>query len=76
MNELDLRIECRRLIEGKITEETCLQIVQIIKQLADDDEVAHSLEDEFREAVLLVVNHPLAKIALTTSEIRFARWCA
>ena len=54
-----------------------------IRKMADDGdfESAHSLEDDFREAVLVAIVHEeenvltLASIALRTSEISFSRWC-
>ncbi len=54
-----------------------------IRESADyDDEAAHSEEDKLREQVLeaIVEGSPdpvaLAKVALKTREIDFARWCA
>jgi hypothetical protein len=48
----------------------------------DDDEQAHGLEDDMREAVLRAIMDgaenakDLAEIALSTNEIKFSRWCA
>jgi len=75
-NELELRIECRDLIDSVLSLDSCTRIVEIINILSSDDEVAHSLEDDFREAVLKQIEHPLAKIALKTSDIEFSRWCS
>lgn len=72
-----LREECRDLIDSQLTIQSCERIIEIIKLLAeDDDEVAHSLEDDFRDAVLKQIDHPLAKLALKTSKIGFSRWYA
>ena len=49
---------------------------------AYDDEIAHSLEDNFHQDVLKEVasNNPqsseLAKIALLTLDLDFRRWCS
>lgn len=56
--------------------------VQQIRDEANDPETAHALEDQLHEDVLqaIALDHPdpaaLAKIALTTRQIRFVRWCA
>jgi len=79
MNWLELRIKCRELIEQPLTIESCNEILTIIKDIGEvdsDDEVAHSLEDEFREAILKHIDHPLAKLALRSSEFNFARRCS
>ncbi len=79
MSYLDLRIKCRELISSKLTEESCKEILSIIKAIGEDDsddEVAHGLEDDFREAILKNIDHPLAKLALETSKFNFSRWCA
>ena len=53
-----------------------------IKAIKHDDEVAHSKEDDLHREFIQAVaesDHPLAEVAkvvLTTEEIRFARWCA
>lgn len=53
-----------------------------IKQSSADDELAHMLEDRFRDDVLKAIaggsadSVELAKIALLTEAIEFARWCA
>lgn len=53
-----------------------------IKQIRDDDEVAHSREDRLRHDVLEAVaeGSPIAKelaeLVLTTTGIHFSRWCA
>ncbi len=50
-----------------------------IEALDHDDEVAHTLEDELYLQVLrhhAVQGCPLAKEALKTQDIEFARWCA
>lgn len=53
-----------------------------IKSTAGDDERAHSLEDDLHRAVLQAIAEgapnavQLAKAALKSTEISFARWCA
>jgi hypothetical protein len=55
-----------------------------VRSMADDDEVAHIEEDDFRRYVLREIAgnsiDPLARVlastALQTEEIKFARWCA
>jgi len=53
-----------------------------LRDLAWDDEQAHSIEDSIRAAVLAAIaaGHPdtveLAKLALSTKDIEFHRWCA
>lgn len=59
-----------------ITAEKVRQVIEIITLLKDDDEMAHGLEDALRQRVLESIDHPLAKLALQTSAIEFARWCA
>lgn len=51
--------------------------------VADDDESAHSMEDELHQDVLNAIAecqcedpHKVAAEALKTKEIDFARWCA
>jgi hypothetical protein len=47
-----------------------------------DDEAAHSMEDEFRDRILVLISegHPkskeLADWALSTNKLKFSRWCA
>jgi hypothetical protein len=71
-------------------EEAKAAVEEIRWQAIRDDERAHSLEDELHVAVLkeiveiyesnedspLFRASELAKIALSTREIKFARWCA
>lgn len=65
-----------------MTPEQVQAVVDQIRAKADDDEAAHSLEDDLREGVLKAIaagaENPaeLARLALTTSAIEFARWCA
>ena len=70
--------EMREHSEPMLTTEEVTGWVNRIREIADDDEAAHSEEDDLRHAVLetLAPTSPLAAIALTTSEITFARWCA
>lgn len=52
-----------------------------IEAMKDDDELAHSSEDDLHQAVLhqIALGHPqsaeMAKEALRTRNIYFARWC-
>lgn len=57
--------------------------VEEIRRLADDDEAAHSAEDALHQNVLAsIAQHDpanaasLAREALKTQDIEFARWCA
>ena len=56
--------------------------VELIRAIAGDDERAHSEEDKLRADVLRAImfgcEQPamLAKVALETGDIEFARWCA
>lgn len=65
-----------------MTIEQVKELVAMIKALQADDEVAHSYEDALYEAVLKETakgaeNAPqLAKEALKTTKLKFARWCA
>lgn len=66
-----------------MTNEEARQVVQRIEKSKNDDELAHFLEDELREAVLEVIAaanlgewSELAQIALSTKQIDFSRWCA
>jgi hypothetical protein len=64
-----------------MTNEQALVWYNKIVEMRGDDEAAHGQEDSFREAVLQAVadgadnSIDLAKLALRTSEIEFARWC-
>ena len=57
--------------------------VQRIAALAADDESAHIAEDELHQSVLAYIaehgdakSSALARAALATTDIGFARWCA
>lgn len=57
--------------------------VDDISRMANDDEMAHSYEDDLHQSVLQAIsngrcNDPqeYAKLALTTLDIKFNRWCA
>lgn len=64
------------------------RVVEFIRERAGDDEVAHIFEDKLREAILEKLSTPgadqedaeylaeFARIALSTREIEFSRWCA
>lgn len=53
-----------------------------IEAIRGDDESAHSAEDDLRADVLRAIANgaadaaAMAKLALTTERIEFARWCA
>jgi len=55
--------------------------VQRIEKMAEDDEVAHSEENQLWEDVLGQIAagcdapHLIARAALRTTSIEFARWC-
>jgi septum formation topological specificity factor MinE len=49
--------------------------LEAIKAMAGDDEAAHSAEDALRRDILEAIQE-LSEIALETSLIDFARWCA
>lgn len=59
------------------------RVAEIIAK-ADDDEVAHSLEDDLHQDVLASIglrsadpeSKALALAALATLDIQFSRWCA
>ncbi len=65
-----------------MTEQEARERLEEIRGIAGDDEVAHSKEDEFHRDVLSLIatgchnGQELARIAIQTSEIQFARWCA
>jgi hypothetical protein len=57
--------------------------VQRIAAMANDDERAHVAEDELHQSVLAYIaehgdahSQALARAALATMDIGFARWCA
>jgi len=53
-----------------------------LERMKDDDEAAHSYEDDLRECVLRAIAEgaldaqPLAQVVLASSGIEFSRWCA
>jgi hypothetical protein len=59
-----------------------IALVEKIKACASDDESAHGLEDDLHQEVLQAIADgsnnaaELAKAALLTRDIDFARWCA
>lgn len=59
-----------------------LKAVENIKMIANDDEIAHHLEDGLREQFIKYVAMreddlgEKARIVLSTNDIKFARWCA
>lgn len=65
-----------------MTLEEIKRAVEEIRQLRCDDERAHNLEDTLHQNVLRAIvdgppNAPeLARAALETLDIAFARWCA
>lgn len=59
------------------------RIAEIVAVGQDDDERAHGLEDDLRGAVLLAIAEgrcedpqECARLALTTDDLTFCRWCA
>lgn len=57
--------------------------VDYIRSIAADDEAAHAAEDGMRADVLLAIaesrcTNPIEcdRLALTTDDVEFARWCA
>jgi uncharacterized protein with von Willebrand factor type A (vWA) domain len=56
--------------------------VEAIRAIASDDERAHGREDELHQAVLVAISDgaanavDLAREALKTQDVKFARWCA
>lgn len=56
--------------------------IELIRSKADDDEVAHGLEDDLRHEVLEAIANgaenarELAAELLKTSDIKFSRWTA
>lgn len=67
-----------------LTLEAVKDWVEAIRLCAGDDEAAHGAEDALHHAVLHYVAHhspdslaaAMARTALTSAEISFARWCA
>jgi hypothetical protein len=65
-----------------VTTKEAIKRIEEIKAIAGDDERAHGEEDEFRGDVLRAIadgapnTQELARLALTTGEIDFQRWCA
>lgn len=62
-----------------MTPEEVRERVAIIRREADDDEKAHSLEDALHQDVLryfAATGNEVAKAALESLDIEFARWCA
>lgn len=57
--------------------------IERIKGMVSDDEAAHAAEDRLHQRVLGAISmgqceapNEAAKLALTTMDIDFARWCA
>ena len=68
---------------GRLTPSVVATCLEYIRRMADDDEIAHSMEDRLFCAVLSAIAKDCcddpkqcAALALTSSEIHFARWCA
>ena len=66
-----------------MTRQEIEKAVQAIRDIAGDDEAAHGKEDALYAAFVQHIAETAgrelaecAKLVLTTSEIRFARWCA
>lgn len=64
------------------TREEVLERVEQIREAAEDDEAAHSMEDALHQDVLTTIargtghDASLARAALRTRELDFARWRA
>lgn len=71
-----------QIIEEIETAKDVKSVVKGIRAIASDDEAAHSYEDALHEKVLQLVADgaddapELAKEALKTTKLNFARWCA
>ena len=69
-------------METNITIEQVKQAIESIKDITWDDEAAHGKEDSLRDQVLQAIangspdSQELARLALTTNDIDFCRWCA
>ena len=65
-----------------MTKQELLDRIEEIRNVAHDDEVAHGSEDSLHRDVLQAIADgadnaaTLARLALTTSDIEFCRWCA
>jgi tellurite resistance protein len=65
-----------------VTVEDVRAEVEAIRAIARDDERAHGREDELHQAVLVAISDgaanavDLAREALKTQDVKFARWCA
>ena len=68
-----------------MTEQEALSAIEMIKRMAADDEMAHRREDDLREEFIRSVEdgslrgkkaRKIAKIILSSNDIKFARWCA
>lgn len=74
----------RSVIAGPINPETVAVAAGCVACCANDDEVAHSMEDKLHRAVLRAVADGCAahdakysaEIALKTTKLDFCRWCA
>ncbi len=63
------------MMQDFIAVEDAKNLLERIQRSSDDDEAAHSLEDQLHYRVLLTITE-LSKVAVETSKIDFARWCA
>lgn len=66
-----------------VTPEMIASEVASIRDAAGDDELAHSMENDLHQAVLLAISERrcedvtlCAHVALETLSINFDRWCA
>ena len=66
-----------------MTPETIQQAVDYIRAMQRDPETAHAAEQDLHQAVLAAIAGGLvddpadcARVALTTAEMTFPRWCA
>jgi hypothetical protein len=68
----------------KLTIAQAKRQVDLIRELADDDEVAHAREDDLREVFIAGLADgryskreatAIARVVMETEDINFARWC-
>lgn len=68
--------------ENKLTLEEIKIRIQEIKDISYDNEKAHGYEDQLREDILKAISEgaenaqEMAKLALSTNDIKFSRWYA
>lgn len=64
-----------------LTKSSIMEKITEIKKAAGDDEVQHSIEDCLEDSFILSLTSrkdkvgDLAKLVISTNEIKFSRWC-